>query len=719
MNRIYRIVWNATISRWVVASEMAKGRKKSSVNKVIAAGLLLAMAGMGSSAFAATGTVTDSNGSTIIASDVTGSCAAASATGSSTNFSTLAMGCGATSTQSGVAIGDGANAVSAALALGGNANASGFQSLAFGSYATASQGGAIALGHYSLASGFDAIAAGSHAQANGYFSLAFGERSQANGENGVAIGSTASIGSDITNSVALGAGSVADATTFGTANYNPGNLALSGLASADNGVVSVGSAGLERRITNVAPGGAPTDAVNVSQLQSEDAKVNTLGGNTAAALGGGATFDSSTGAVTPPSYNVAGGTQNDVGAALSALDAATVQFNGTGGAANVKGQKLVNVAAGELSAASTDAVNGSQLYTTNQQVTANTTNISNLDGRMTNVEGNVTNLTNSINTGTVGLVQQDAATHNITMAKDADGAVVDVSGAAGTRTVTGVSAGTLGSDSTDAVNGSQLYATNQAVAGLDTRVTNVENSLGTISHVDNSVSKITQGQAGMFQVSADNTTVPAVTGTNAVAGGAGAVASGDNSAAIGNGARATAGNSTAIGVNAQATATNAVALGGGSVADRANTVSVGSAGNERQITNVAAGTASTDAVNVAQMQASSVATVNSANSYTDSQIGNVQGQINGLKQNVNDQFQQQSRRISGGYAMSSAMTVMAGSLGGIEAQNRIGAGTGFSNGQRALAVGYQRALSKSANITFGASTTGRDSSVGVGLGMGW
>ncbi len=77
-------------------------------------------------------------------------------------------------------------------------------------------------------------------------------------------------------------------------------------------------------------------------------------------------------------------------------------------------------------------------------------------------------------------------------------------------------------------------------------MTNVENSLGTISHVDNSVPKITQGQAGMFQVSADNTTVPAVTGTNAVAGGAGAMASGDNSAAIGNGARATASNSTAL-----------------------------------------------------------------------------------------------------------------------------------------------------------------------------
>ncbi|MBW9135077.1 hypothetical protein JNC05_39180, partial [Paraburkholderia ginsengiterrae] len=65
-----------------------------------------------------------------------------------------------------------------------------------------------------------------------------------------------------------------------------------------NGEVSVGSAGAERRITNVAAGSAATDAVNVSQLQSEDAKVNNEGAATAAALGGGSTYNTTTGPIT-------------------------------------------------------------------------------------------------------------------------------------------------------------------------------------------------------------------------------------------------------------------------------------------------------------------------------------------------------------------------------------------------------------------------------------
>jgi autotransporter adhesin len=83
--------------------------------------------------------------------------------------------------------------------------------------------------------------------------------------------------------------------------------------------------------------------------------------------------------------------------------------------------------------------------------------------------------------------------------------------------------------------------------------------------------------------------LPAASGNDSSAGGAGAVASGTDSTAVGN--------------NATATAANSVALGQGSTADRANTVSVGAAGSTRQIVNVAAGTQTTDAVNVGQLDA--------------------------------------------------------------------------------------------------------------------
>nr|WP_240057197.1 YadA C-terminal domain-containing protein [Paraburkholderia azotifigens] len=102
------------------------------------------------------------------------------------------------------------------------------------------------------------------------------------------------------NSVALGYKSVANSATLSTAGYNPGSGTLSAATAA--GEVSVGAAGSERRITNVAAGLNGTDAVNVSQLQSEDAEVNQQGTTTAAALGGGAAYNSTTGVVSAPSY---------------------------------------------------------------------------------------------------------------------------------------------------------------------------------------------------------------------------------------------------------------------------------------------------------------------------------------------------------------------------------------------------------------------------------
>ncbi|TDR32227.1 trimeric autotransporter adhesin [Hydromonas duriensis] len=115
---------------------------------------------------------------------------------------------------------------------------------------------AIAIGANSLASGENAIAQGNHATASGVDSMALGTNSSASASNSVAIGANSS--ATAVNSVALGSGSVSD---------------------RDN-AVSVGSAGNERQITNVAAGTAPTDAVNVSQLQglssTVDSKINAL-----------------------------------------------------------------------------------------------------------------------------------------------------------------------------------------------------------------------------------------------------------------------------------------------------------------------------------------------------------------------------------------------------------------------------------------------------------
>ncbi|WP_409076738.1 hypothetical protein [Paraburkholderia sp. BL23I1N1] len=114
-------------------------------------------------------------------------------------------------------------------------------------------------------------------------------------------------------------------------------------------------------------------------------------------------------------------------------------------------------------------MNGSQLFATNQAVAqntsdiaTNTTSITNLDQRTTTIEGDVTNFTNQITNGEIGLVQQDQASRNFTVAKDLDGASVDFTGTGGARELTGIAAGTTDAS---AVNLGQFKPAVSALGG--------------------------------------------------------------------------------------------------------------------------------------------------------------------------------------------------------------------------------------------------------------
>ncbi|WP_423191134.1 beta strand repeat-containing protein, partial [Achromobacter xylosoxidans] len=228
----------------------------------------------------------------------------------------------------------------------------------------------------------------------------------------------------------------------------------------------------------------------------------------------------------------------------------SVNMAGTAGARTVTG-----VQAGGLSATSTDAVNGSQLFKTNADVTANTnaiaqntanianntTAITNVDNRVSTVEGNITTLQTQVNNGTTGLVRQDAASGNVTVAGATGGTSVNMAGTAGARTVTGVQAGGLSATSTDAVNGSQLFKTNADVTAntnaIAQNTTDIANNTTAITNVDNRVStvegnvttlqtQITNGTTGLVRQDATtaNVTVAGTTGGTLVnmAGTAGA-----------------------------------------------------------------------------------------------------------------------------------------------------------------------------------------------------
>ncbi len=181
--------------------------------------------------------------------------------------------------------------------------------------------------------------------------------------------------------------SALDGAVTGLANGTSGIVQQTGSAPG-SGTITVGgnTAGTlvnmagtagDRRVTGVAAPVAGNDAVNRAyadaQAAAGSARTDALGTSVAANLGGGAAYNATTGAVSAPSYTVGGRAYTDAGSALSATNRLAVQYvpdaagaptnavrltgNGSGAAVAV-----TNVAAGALSATSTDAVNGSQLF---------------------------------------------------------------------------------------------------------------------------------------------------------------------------------------------------------------------------------------------------------------------------------------------------------------------------------------------------------------------
>lgn len=376
------------------------------------------------------------------------------------------------------------------------------------------------------------LGSGAAASAGTIDSIAFGSGATTSGTatGAVALGTGASV--TAVNSVALGTGSIASRGPL-TGYTAPG---LTGTFNSA-GTVSVGGPGALRQITNLAPGTAASDAATVGQVTGAvatlaDAAVQydsatratiTLGGASGTvldnvgpgalsatseqAVNGGQLFATNT-QVGTNTANIAANTADiaDLGtdvaantaniaantasiadntadiaanvavvadlsadvavnsADIAALQAGAVQYDEAtrtsitlGGAG---GTTIGNLAAGELSATSSEAVNGSQLFATNQQVAQNTADIADLQTDVTTLAGQVGALSASA-------VQYD----------DASQASITLGGAAGT-TVANVAAGELSASSTDAVNGSQLFATNTQVAGntadiasLDARTT--------------------------------------------------------------------------------------------------------------------------------------------------------------------------------------------------------------------------------------------------------
>lgn len=294
-----------------------KQNKKKLLVLAVAAGFVFAGHGVGVMADdpKATGYLSIANGFNAVASG--NHSVAYGAYSSASGHESTAVGTEANSSaQSAVAVGNKAQATaSGAIAEGSEAKATGTNSVALGvkteatgnasvaegfnSKATADN--AIALGNEAKASNTNTIAIGKSSSASNINSIAIGDSSKTTGSWGVALGPNSKTNTDW--SVSLGGNSEVNSSWSTALGYmasvdkNGGmSVALgaqSKVKSGDGNVVSVGNDNLKRKIINVANGVNANDAVNKSQLDVVEAKINnkvdkgTVGSDGGQAIGAG------------------------------------------------------------------------------------------------------------------------------------------------------------------------------------------------------------------------------------------------------------------------------------------------------------------------------------------------------------------------------------------------------------------------------------------------
>ena len=522
MNKIFKVIWNPATGSYSVASETAKSRGKKSgrskllISALVAGGMLSSFGvqaqagrdnGQGVNYGQGTGTgwvaigedakansFTDTGGgsSTAVGYHSTADGRWSTALGAKTHSlgeasvalginttsageRSLAIGASATSTGGfSIALGRYANSVGEfsiaqgdhaetgaddAIAFGRESKALGIMSIALGATANASKEYAMALGASSAASAANAIAVGRNSAAAGVDSLAFGRLSAANAANAIAMGAESKAAENATavgtnaeanglNSIALGSGSIADVdNTIALGNQSQAVAA---------GAIAIGQ-------------GNKADGANAIALGNG----SITGGVNAIALGQGSYAGLENGTAIGAQASAQGKNSVALGAGSVATDADTVSVGNT-----TAQRQIVNMAAGDISTTSTDAINGSQLYAISKSVADN------LGGGATvNAQGVVTSPNYRLKSGIFGTVG-DALTglDNNTLQWDSlKKAYSAAHGTDTTSTITNVKDGAISDTSKDAVNGSQLKTTNDNVATNTANITTNTNSINTLT----------------------------------------------------------------------------------------------------------------------------------------------------------------------------------------------------------------------------------------------
>ena len=506
-------------------------------------------------------------------------------------------------------------------AFGNNITAYGDRNSAFGYFAGVAGGYATAVGAYSNATGTGATAIGNEANAYGGNAVAVGNRASVvtgAGVSGIAIGANSRAGTQgWTGAVAIGGEASAShesiALGYQARSSAANSVALGrGSQATETYTVSVGSGSTKRRIVNVADGninGTSTDAVNGRQLQAAKNDIKTAAD---AAAGAQRTANTAnTTATTAKSTADQALANSRVVTQASASGSVRVGGDNTGTTVSFANKNnatryLNGIRNGALSASSTDAVTGQQLFATNSNVTKAQTTADAAKTTATAAQSTANTANTNANTALAkanavsGLVSQVSATGNVRLGGENTGTVLDVRNKSNAvRSITGLKDGALSTTSTEAVTGKQLNATNtnvskaqaaadataarlnasavalgagavaeQASYGISTALGNNAKAYNGKSVAMGADARATVDDAGNKISGNAGVSIGAGTrsGNGAVALGLDAVATGDRGVAVGHEASGKGTHATALGFQSNASANQATAVGRGAVA---------------------------------------------------------------------------------------------------------------------------------------------------------
>ena len=689
MNKIFKVVWNKSKNCYVVVSEFAKNN--SGKKKIVVAGIFAALAMTNANVALAVNEVPTSTGGASVAFGDSATVTGANAVGlgnsaSVTGVNAVALGTNVKATTSdAVVIGTAAKAETAGggVAIGQNAYSKGLYSntpsVAVGKNSIANGGTAIAIGtgatvneagtnfSQGIAIGGGALP-GQGATVIGDQSIAIGGNTKAIGHSSIVIGgddadrmtNTRAVYTDInTGKAKVGTVSAAvkDLTGYEIKwrDYNNATADHIGITvgtkgQSGNAGIAIGTgADSKNRIagalTGVNTSGADNDSVTNAIAIGTGAKANR---DNSVALGGGSTTDKA--GTKQSSYTLSNGITATWAGGDKTLEGDVVSFGAEG-----YERQLKNVAPGEVSATSTDAINGSQLAAIVDQIAYKYVSIKSTD--TPNKDNTGAKANNAIAIGP-NASTDTAATSSVAIGDGASTTgrstvALGLSAQATSANATALGANSIASeDDTVAVgHGAKATDGNASAFGADAIASNIESTAighGTAASGASSTALGSRAKAagtagvgiGMLANATKDYSIAiggesSSTADNSIAIGRKSSVSENDGIAIGTRSNASAAKSIAIGDGASATTADGVAIGSKSVAStaagvagyNANTgrtdtyanltgatltstlggVAVGTTGQTRQINYVAAGTADTDAVNVAQLKSVNLA----------------------------------------------------------------------------------------------------------------